>query len=269
MTITCLLFYGNGSDCLVSGSWGGQIILWDVVGKRMIHVFNDGIEAITKGLHVWKEKNVLISFNDDGIMKFWDIAKKMEIGTITDGKIVYTAISNDGIRIAVGFVNHKVEIWNVLCCESWGSDYGKIVYKRQRLFHKGDGLRTLAMNKDGTVVGCGTNDGVAMHKSVDGGEYVHLYDIGCGICDMMWIINSRHVITRSYDSYDGTNKWVKVWDYVEGKCLETIDGSKSKWYGISDDGRVGFGINKGIILRDINIVDVDELFGDIKNAAST
>lgn len=178
-------------DHLVSGSYDGRLIWWDLAERRPVRDVKAHDRWIRRVLPT-PDGATIISIADDMQVKAWDAASGELIKAFTDhpaitphnfpSMLYAAACSPDGQWLATGDKTGHVAIWELATLEKAGEVEAPVMYTwdpRQRR-HSIGGIRALAFSPDSqrlAVGGIGTIDNV---DHLDGKSRVEVFDWQAG-----------------------------------------------------------------------------------------
>jgi len=151
-----------------------------------------------------------------------------------------------------------------------GDGNGLAVTRRKEMKDHADGaVKSVCYSRDGKLFASGGNDNaIHLYGVGDDGEYIHCHKLK---------EHSRPVATLSFadDKHLFSGSWdttIKMWDASTGKCTDSFKYHAEPVNGLAVSSNNKFiascADDKTLQILPIDIVDVDELFGDIKHAAS-
>jgi WD40 repeat protein/energy-coupling factor transporter ATP-binding protein EcfA2 len=117
-TVDSVRFLPDGKR-LLSGSWDGTIILWDIASASPIRTYelprvNDAPNVVYK-LALHPNGTRFVSGSQDGTARLWSIETGEELATFAahERAINGVAFSPDGTRLATGSSDRTIKLWNV------------------------------------------------------------------------------------------------------------------------------------------------------------
>ena len=106
------------SSILISAHQSGQIHLWNLDQKQIIHTLSEHTWAINSVV-VTQDGRFLISGSDDGTLKVWDIASILANRQVVvqslhghTGRIMSVGVDMGGQRIVSASRDHTIRVWN-------------------------------------------------------------------------------------------------------------------------------------------------------------
>ncbi|MDE0634951.1 MAG: lamin tail domain-containing protein [Candidatus Poribacteria bacterium] len=176
--------FSSDGQTLASGSWYGEVKLWDVAAKRNIATLDTG--AGKDSIYAYPVHSM--SFSPDGQtlatggsadgsgeVKLWDVAAKRNIATLkTDWEVLSVSFSPDGQTLATAEGSALVKLWDIATAsEIVDLPHTSPVY-------------SVAFSPNGTTLASGTSDGTiklwdvtssALRKIVDNRPKITISEI--------------------------------------------------------------------------------------------
>jgi WD40 repeat protein/tRNA A-37 threonylcarbamoyl transferase component Bud32 len=103
--------YDPGGTRLVAASWDNTVSIWDVAGRRRLHVLK-GHTNWVRGVAFRPDGKRLTSVSDDGTIQVWDPATGANLGVLAvhTGPVTSVAYSPDGRRLISGGADGTVRL---------------------------------------------------------------------------------------------------------------------------------------------------------------
>jgi WD40 repeat protein len=185
--VTGVALAGEQRDRLVSGSYDGRLIWWDVAGgeqKQAVEAHGRWIRQVIAS----PDGKTVASVADDMVCKLWDAATAAEIRTVTDHQamtphhypsmLYAAAFSADGRHLATGDRVGHVAVWDTTSGEKLATLEAPIMYtwdpKARR--HSIGGIRSLAFSPDGTRLAVGGIGTIGNIDHLGGPSRVEIFD---------------------------------------------------------------------------------------------
>ena len=227
------LAFSPDNKHLISGSFDGTAILWDVESYALLHRL-DGHKAqiYAAGFTLGGERAVTGSY--DTTLRLWSVADGKEIMTLTghQDQVFALAISPVDGTIASGSFDGEIRLWN-----------GRTGQFLTTLANQGTGVGALSFSSDGKLLLSGIRHGKNTHS--------HVWEVTTGKESITYTKHDNIVLAAAVSpnghlaATGGGNKHeVHVWDLRTGETKHVLAGTGApNWaIGFSGDGRrIGWG----------------------------
>ncbi|MCI0683014.1 MAG: serine/threonine protein kinase [Gemmataceae bacterium] len=192
---------------LLSGSQGGEFVLWDLAG---------GAERLRLPFKGWglacalaPDAGHAIIGNNSGVAALYDVPTMTQLLPLSD--VAVAAFSDDGAWAATGGIAKLVRLWDVT------------TRKELRVFrgHQGP-VRSVAISPDKRFVLSSDHAGhVILWDAVQGGQIRKLQQGGAAVPCVQFSPGGRRALTTSDDGN------IRIWDVLTGKKLHELRGHTS------------------------------------------
>ena len=220
------LSWSPDSSRLVSGSFDGKVIVWNVANGQEIA----SLEAVSKSSGVawalqghshgvrsvaWSPNGALIASGmDDGIIILWDAERGVELGTLEGHEqgVRSVAWSPDGELLCSGSDDSAIVLWDI---ES-GSQAATLQGHTR-------GVHSIAPSPDGEMLASGSYDRKVILWNIASGESVKVLEGHArGVRSIAWSPDGTQLVSAASD---GT---LALWDARSGDQLATLqEGGES------------------------------------------
>lgn len=186
--VTSLALVGN---TLISGSYDGRLIFWDVNERRAIRAIPAHSLWIRR-LAAVPGRNIVLSVADDMKCKAWNVDSGELIREFTDhpamtphhfpSMLYAVAVSADGRFAATGDKVGHVAIWDLESFEKVGAVESPILYTwdpRARV-HSIGGIRSVAFSPDGAQLAVGGIGTIGNVDHLDGPSHLEIFNWRAG-----------------------------------------------------------------------------------------
>jgi WD40 repeat protein len=240
---------------LVTSSWSGVMILWDVTTRQHVDTFNSHQKTVWEVAFSPDGKH-LATAGKDGTVKIWDLSNRQELRTIkAHTKDVRMVVYNGtGNRMATAGWDNKVIIWDVNSREkplqlsghtrpvnsvSFDSNGSRLVTAasdgsvriweadtgRQLLKYKGHtrSVRDAVFSRGGVMIASGSWDKTLQIWDSRTGQIIKELPLNGKVWSVAFSPDDRYVAVAS------ENNPIKVWD---------LDSKQWRWFLKGHQGRV-------------------------------
>jgi WD40 repeat protein len=148
---------------LASGTYGHDILLWDVKTRQVIKTL-PGHKGIIRSIAFNRDGSMMASGSEDKTIILWDMKTRQRIGEPLSGHqdvLTSVAFSPDGKTLASGSEDKTVMLWDV--------ETGRPRYTLAK--HAGK-VRSVVFSPDGQMLASGSDDGTMILWDVKTGESV-------------------------------------------------------------------------------------------------
>ncbi len=214
---TLTLAFSADAKLLATGSWNGQVRLWNAQSGRELRLFEGHTDA-AKSVAFSPDGKMLASASHDRSVRLWDVAgkKHRELKTGHKGYVMSVAISSDGQHIASASVDGSVRLFDAASG------------KRKRVFkgHRGAVL-TVTFSPDSRTVASAGQDRRIRFWDVDTGRQKRALKGHEGtIWKLAYSTDGLHMVSGSVD------KSARLWDLKSGQA-RLIGAHRHELRGIS------------------------------------
>ena len=253
-TVRALAFNPDG-DTLATGSWDGDIKLWDIESGAMLwaNQLIDNIESLAfapdgctlasgggdakTGVHqktiaghggsvfalAWMPNGrLLASGGVDGDIRLWELSRVQSeipiriLAGHTDW-VLGLAFSPDGAHLASGSWDASVRLWDV--------ESGEV---RQMLTGHVDRVRAVAWSSDGHLLAsCGFDQTIWLWDVERGSYRTGLHGHSAGVYDLAFTSDNRSLLSGSEDGS------LRVWNVKRGQCVDIMQGYTVSLYDVA------------------------------------
>jgi len=151
--VETVAFSGN-NQILASGSWDGEIILWDIVRGTKLHSFNGHQEAVM-GLVFFPDHQTLVSGGQDNTIRIWNFMDKSNAAARVlrghNSTVRGVIFCNHNEYLASASQDKTIRLWNIHSMKQIATS------KEQE-----EWLTCLAATPDGSIMATGDLDGRVM-----------------------------------------------------------------------------------------------------------
>ena len=214
--VVSAIFSPDGKT-LASGTYGEDIILWDVKTRQPIDKLT-GHTSIIRSIAFNSDGSIMASGSQDNTIILWDM-KTRQLKSKLSGHsnfVLSVAFSPDGKMLASGSEDKTVMLWNV-----------KTGQPTQTLSRHSDIVRSVAFSPDGKTLASGGDDGKIILWDVKTGEIVG--EIQVEYTDPVFDVRVSSPVRSVAFSPDGKtlasgdyNKNVTLWDVKTGQPTQTL-----------------------------------------------
>ena len=198
-------FFPNGKR-MVSGSWDGDVIFWDVATQRQQHVLKSGPRSV-QSLRISKDGATLITAGLDGIARVWSTSSYKMLRELDHGAGSARAeVSPDGRHIVTVGRLGNVTVWRMTDGEqvrSWKAHDGPVT--DIHFNRKGDRVLTASADATAKVFEFATGKQLL---SLEGHE---------GLVRTAAYTSKQQIVTAS------RNGGIRVYGALSGELLRTFD----------------------------------------------
>jgi WD40 repeat protein len=183
--VTCVRLAGQ---ILISGSYDGKLIWWDVEQRRPIRTIDDAHTRYIRKLAVSPDGTKVASVADDMVCRVWNATTGEKLHELRGheartpshfSSMLYTCVfSADGRHLATGDRVGRVVIWDVAAGRQVGSVEAPTLYTWdgvQRIRSIG-GVRALAFSPDGRHLAVGGVGQIGNVDALQGPTRVEIFD---------------------------------------------------------------------------------------------
>ena len=242
-------------DTLVSGSYDGRLICWNIAERTPIREVPAHDRWIRRVIATPDETRI-ISIADDMQIKAWDALSGELIKAFTDhaeltphnypSMLYAAACSADGRWLATGDKTGHVAVWDLTSLEKVGQVDAPIMYtwdpKQRR--HSIGGIRAVSFSPDGTQLAVGGIGTIGNIDHLDGKSRVEVFDWQSGervfeleddkrkgiVEQFAWLSNGAVLLCAGGDH----KGFLKFYDTASGELLHQ-DGNDGHIHGLAVD----------------------------------
>jgi WD40 repeat protein len=222
-----LVRFSHDGRYLLTGSWDGELAIWDLYNRRKVNTFLGKHRERVTSLAFSPDGKFAFSgsVSDDGTIKMWDVATGSEVKTFTEAKAVTSLdVSPDGKYLLSGGYSGKefpVILWNI--------DTGLKVktFKGHAYI-----VNTVAFSHDGKYALSGDFDHAIKLWDITAGKEVKTFNGHSGLIESVGFSqDDKRLISVSRD---GTTR---LWDVSSGKELaQFVNFTDGEWIVITPEG---------------------------------
>lgn len=218
------LTYSHNGEILASGSYNGQIILWDMNNGNILNQLSGHGQNVSS-LALSPIRNYLISGGWDSIINFWNFNTGENIQHIPiNQKIRDIAISPDGNILASATDEKTVRLWNTNTGESIGKLEG----------HK-ESAECVTFSPNGDLIATGSNDNTIRIWDLKSQELLNTFSEPTNKnTDCVAFSPDGNLLASS------SLKVIRIWDVITGRIQKTFTGHTTwvRSVQFSPDGRL-------------------------------
>lgn len=202
------LVYSQTGEILASGSYNGQIILWDTKNGNILNHLR-GHRQTVSSLALKPNSNNLISGGWDSTINFWNISTGEHLQKIDiNGKVRDIAISADGNILATATDEKTVRLWDTIAGQPKGILEG----------HK-ESAECVAFSPNGGVIATGSNDNTIKIWHLKSGQQLNTFSEPTSKnTDCVAFSPDGNLLASS------SLKVIRIWDVMTGKIQKTFTG---------------------------------------------
>lgn len=218
------LAYSQNGEILASGSYNGQIILWDMNTGNILDQIR-GHRQNVSSLSLIPNGNNLVSGGWDSIINFWNFTTGANFQKIPINlKVRDIAISPDGNILASATDEKTVRLWDTNTGESKGILEG----------HR-ESAECVTFSPIGNLIATGSNDNTIKIWDLNSGELRNTFSEPTN--------KNTDCVAFSPDGYliaSSSLKVIRIWDVMTGKIQKTLTGHTTwvRCVQFSPDGRM-------------------------------
>jgi len=105
------LVVNSCSSIVVTGTEGGEIVVWNVVDKSRLTTLKNAHSRVIYSLILTKDEQFLLSCSADKTVKMWSMNGFGCVATLTSQKFFCAALDNNNTRLYTGNTNGLIEVW--------------------------------------------------------------------------------------------------------------------------------------------------------------
>ena len=100
------------ASMVVTGSMGGEIVMWRIADSTRIHTITDAHYRRVYGLHFTQNEQYILSASSDGTVKMWRTQDAKCVAKLKGGEPYWFAVLNkDNSRYFTGSKEGTIKIW--------------------------------------------------------------------------------------------------------------------------------------------------------------
>jgi len=262
--ISCLLVSGDGTR-LFSSDLHGRLIAWDTPSDASkkptvtwkvsdAHPSRPGQPGWIRALAVTGDHQTVCTAGTDGIIRLWSAQTGKPQGTLEghQGDIFSLAMHPDGKTLISGDIFGVVHQWDLSSKTSKRTFDAKALHTRKDNFLADvGGVRSLAFNREGTLLACGGMTDAKSNSFCPGHPGVLLFDFASGKQSKILrlkkgkpddgpikgLVFLEHGILVGQGERLHANCSLEFWDVDSGTVLHTIDTPSGYDLDVHPDGR--------------------------------
>jgi WD40 repeat protein len=209
----------NGGPILASGGVDKKVILWDVVGEKLLHTLLAGAEV--RALAMSPDGKLLASAGDDAAVQLWDVAAGKPGAKLTGHTdwVFALAFSPDGKTLASGGYDGSVKLWDVATAKKTLDMAAKAAAVPNQPPPANNAVMALAFSPDGKALAAGGSDALIHLLNVADGKLLRsLSGHGSAVRSLVFHPSGTVLISGSRD------RTVRLWNPANGQALKTLEG---------------------------------------------
>ena len=210
---------------LAAGTASGQVWLWQIVGRKLVAVF-DGHTSAVWGMALSPNGRLLASGGEDGTIRLWDTSTGQALAILHGhtGVVYSVAMSIASQLLASGGTDGTVRLWNI----STGSLLATLPGHTSVVWG-------VALSADGRLLASGSADGtVRLWETSPARPMAVLSDNATDVRGLTLSHDGRFVAGGGMDGI------VRLWDASTGRLLASLEGHSGAVWGLaqSADGQL-------------------------------
>ena len=208
------LQFGDKGEQLAGIHWDGSIQLWEAangaLGKQLKTLPEQG--AYVSQMHF--VDNRLVTANDDGIVRLWDVDRGVLTQSLVghQDRVTVVKISPNRSRLLSGGADGTLRLWGLESNEAGGDAL------KDWMAHE-DEVSAIAWHPNGRIMASGARDG-SIRVWDSQGKQQTFPQHSAAVSAIVFSPDGRQLVTAS------TDKTIKVWQLRDGSLQQTLTGHR-------------------------------------------
>jgi WD40 repeat protein len=208
---------------IASGGFDSLVRIWNAENGSDVAVSSRDVhDERIHDVEFSRDGKMVGSVSGDRTLRIWDSSNGAIIDVIKGHASYVWSLSfhPDGRSVATASADGTAKIWNIPVYKVGFSSKGSSLrrHNRECLWVKGiNGVRTVALNKEGTILAYNLNHQIVLWDLVNDRELSKLSGHSNGVTSILFFDNDRKIATSSMDNS------VKIWDVAKERPILSLD----------------------------------------------